>query len=116
MKSTRFLKRKVPAWVMRLTRKCPGYSIGSSRVSYARGEGRQNEAGVRPQVLVGSLLVVQPSEIIDRALLGDDRGARGPNGIRLSRFVHAFMGAVLLRLAGQDPLMLNAEAHPPHIE
>ena len=26
------------------------------------------------------------------------------------------MGAVLLRLAGQDPLVLNAEAHPPHIE
>src|SRR6267378_205141 len=40
MKSSRFLKRKVPALVMRLTRKCPGYSIGRSRASYARGEGR----------------------------------------------------------------------------
>jgi hypothetical protein len=30
--------------------------------------------------------------------------------------VHSFMGAVLLRLAGQDPLMLNTEVHPPHIE
>ena len=39
MKSRRVLKRNVPAFVMRFTRKCPGYSMGGSRASYERGDG-----------------------------------------------------------------------------
>ena len=39
MKSRRRLNRNVPAFVMRFTRKCPGYSMGGSRASYARDDG-----------------------------------------------------------------------------
>ena len=30
--------------------------------------------------------------------------------------MHSFVGAVLLGTAGQDPLMLNAQPHPAHLE
>jgi hypothetical protein len=35
-----FLEPKRPAFVIRLTRKCPGYSIGGNSPTYARVEGR----------------------------------------------------------------------------
>ena len=34
------LNRNVPAFVMRFTRKWPGYSIGDNRASYERDDGR----------------------------------------------------------------------------
>jgi hypothetical protein len=30
--------------------------------------------------------------------------------------MHPFVGAVLLGTSGQDPLMLDAQPHPPHVE
>jgi hypothetical protein len=52
-----------------------------------------------------------------KRLAGRERGSA-----RLFRHQHAytlfadFLGAVLLRVARQDPLVLNAQAHPPHIQ
>ena len=34
----------------------------------------------------------------------------------LERTMHAFVHPVLIRPAGQDALVLDAEAHPPHVE
>src|SRR6266446_1749486 len=36
------------------------------------------------------------------------RGLEGP--------MHPFVGAVLLRTGGQNPLVLNAQPDPPHVE
>ena len=64
MKSSRFLKRKVPALVMRLTRKCPGYSMGGSRRHVRARRGPVARRG-RPaaQKLVRSLVVVLRAEV-----------------------------------------------------
>ena len=35
---------------------------------------------------------------------------------RFSGFVHPLVRAVLLRVRGQDALVLNAQAQPPHVE
>ena len=103
MKSSRFLNRKVPALVMRLTRKWPGYSIGRSRASYERGERSVARRGRSPsQMLVRPLLVVLPPEVIEGPLLGDQRRARGPNRVGLQGLVHPLMGAVLLRVARRE--------------
>lgn len=65
---------------------------------------------------VGALVVVLVPECIEGALLGRERGAEGPNGPALERAMHAFKGAVLLRTAGMNPPVLNAQAHPPGVE
>src|SRR5262245_53591960 len=60
--------------------------------------------------------VVRETEAIEGSLLGSQRGAGWPNRIGLERLVHALVGAVLLRLARKDPLVLNPQPHPPHIQ
>src|SRR5882762_1934692 len=73
--------------------------------------------GRRPaQVFVRPLLIVLSAKPIEGPLLRDQRRARGTNGLGLERFVHALVRAILLWLARQDPLVLNAETHPPHIQ
>src|SRR5437870_1369985 len=62
------------------------------------------------------LLVVLQTEAIEGSLLGGQRCAGWTNRIGLERLVHALVGAVLLRLARKDPLVLNPQPHPPHIQ
>ena len=59
---------------------------------------------------MGTLVVVFLPKAVEGPLLGGERGARRPNRAALQGLVHAFVGAVLLRMRGQDPLVLNAEA------
>jgi hypothetical protein len=68
------------------------------------------------QMLMRPLVVVLPSEEIEGPLLGGQRGARWPNGVGLEGLVHPLVGPVLLRVAREDALVLNPEAHPPHIQ
>jgi len=49
-------------------------------------------------------------------LLGDEIASRGADRLPLERLVHPFMGAVLLRMGGEDALVLNAEPQPPDVE
>jgi hypothetical protein len=107
-----------------------GAGIGDALDEEVSGifDGRQ-ESGVRArrggiargrwvvvQGLVGALVVVEAAEGVEGALLGREGGARRADGLALEGFVHPFVGAVLLGLSGQDPLVLNAEAQPPDIE
>ena len=51
-----------------------------------------------------------------RRAAGCEVGARRPNRASFQGLVHALVGAVLLRGGRQDPLVLIAEAEPPHVE
>src|SRR2546425_3120568 len=81
------------------------------------GRGPIERAG-RPAVekLMGPLVVVLLAEALEGPLLRRERGAWGANGPALQRLVHALVGAILLRMGGQNPLVLNAQAQPPHVE
>ena len=57
--------------------------------------------------LVRPLLVEEAPERVEGALLGDDVGAWRLERIAFERLVHALMGAVLLRMRGQNALVLN---------
>lgn len=41
---------------------------------------------------------------------------RGPDATPFKRPMHPFVRPILLGAAGVDPLVLDAEAHPPDIE
>ncbi len=62
------------------------------------------------------LLVVAGHEGVEAGLLLQDIRRGGLGRLRLQRAMHALVPAVLLRMAGLDPLDLNAEAEPPHGE
>src|SRR5262249_49547588 len=66
--------------------------------------------------LVRPFVVVRGPKGVEGALLRGEGGARRSDGVRFECLVHPFMGSVLLRMRGQDPLMLNAEAQPPHVQ
>ena len=68
------------------------------------------------QELMRALVVVLLSKAVECALLGGERGARGANRAPLQGLMHAFVGTVLLGVRGQDPLVLNAQTQPPHVE
>src|SRR6266481_1088265 len=108
MKSSRFLNRNVPAFVIRFTMQRPGIRAARRPIA-RRGRGALEE-------LVWSLMVVLGAEAVEGALLGRQRGAGRPNRFGLERLVHPFVGAVLLRRRGSNTLMLNAEPEPPDIE
>jgi hypothetical protein len=59
---------------------------------------------------MGPLVVVLLAEPIEGPLLRGERSARRPNRAALQGLVHAFVGTVLLRMRGQNPLVLNAQA------
>ena len=65
---------------------------------------------------MGSLLVVLQPKAVEGALLGGERGPGRSNRAALQGLVHAFVGPVLLRVGGQNPLVLNAQAQPPDIQ
>jgi len=69
-----------------------------------------------PEKLVRALVVVEDTEAVEGALLGGQVPLRGPRGRGLEGPMHPFVGPVLLGTGGQDPLVLNAEADPPHVE
>ena len=49
-------------------------------------------------------------------MLGRQGRAWGANGGGLQRLVHALVRPVLLGMGRQNPLVLNAEPHPPDVE
>src|SRR5690606_7571346 len=55
-------------------------------------------------------------EAIEGPLLGGGILAWGPDRPALEGPVHSLVGAILLRPARMDALVLDAEAHPPDIE
>ena len=117
MNSSRCLKRNVPAFVIRFTRKCPGYSSGGSCSGNGRGERPIERGGWAPaQGFVGALVVVQRPEGVEGALLGGERAAGRADRVGLQGLVHPLVGAVLLRVSRQDPLVLDPELQPPDIE
>jgi hypothetical protein len=50
-----------------------------------------------------------------KGMLAAQRGPRRSDGLAFHGLVHALVRAVLLRVGRQNPLMLNAEPHPPPI-
>src|SRR5215467_8741991 len=65
---------------------------------------------------MGLLLVVEEAEAIECPLLPGQVTLWWTGGRGLERAMHAFMSAVLLRMAREDPLVLNPQAEPPDIE
>jgi hypothetical protein len=76
------------------------------------------QRGRRPiaQGLVGPFIIVETAEGIEGALLGGQARLRRPTRLPLERLVHALVGAVLLRVGGQNPLVLDAESQPPDVQ
>src|SRR5205823_9039580 len=65
---------------------------------------------------VGSLLIVAPAEGVELPLLAAQGVRRRPRRLALQLAVHPFMGRVLLRTRRMNPLMDDAELHPPHVQ
>ena len=61
-------------------------------------------------------LIVVAAKRVERALLPRQIERRGPRGLRFQGAVHPFMRAVLLWRGQPDPLMLNPEPQPPHVQ
>ena len=61
-------------------------------------------------------VVVLGSEDIEGALLARTRAHSGPCRLSLQCAMHPFMGAVLLGPTRMNPLMLDTEPHPPHVQ
>src|SRR5688572_9676193 len=59
------------------------------------------------------LVVVAAAEDVEGALLGPHRDARRARSLALQRPMEALEAAVLLRLAGPDPVRHDAETDPP---
>ena len=76
----------------------------------------EGPGGAALEGLVRPLVVELTPEGVEGALLRRQRRAGRSNGGGFEGPVHALMGPVLLGLAGQNPLMLHAEAHPPDVE
>src|SRR3954453_4062911 len=66
--------------------------------------------------LVRTLIVKAFNEIIELGLLLQEVLAGRLGGLQLERQMHAFVAAVLLRVAGLDALDLDAKAEPPNRE
>ena len=63
-----------------------------------------------------TLIVKAFNEIIELGLLLQEVLAGRLGGLELERQMHAFVAAVLLRVAGLDALDLDAKAEPPNRE
>ena len=62
---------------------------------------------------MGSLVVVPMLEPVEELLLSAEVCSGGPSRLSLQVLVHAFVLAVLLRARRLDPLMDDAQLHPP---
>jgi len=63
--------------------------------------------------LSGSIVSGLPPELVTETLCVAASYLGRPDQVGL---VHAFVRAVLLGLSGQDALVLNAQAQPPHVQ
>ena|SRR5216684_7516869 len=63
-----------------------------------------------------SLIVVAVDEVIELGLLLQEVAAGRLGGLQLQGQMHAFVAAVLLRVAGLDALDLDTESEPPDRE
>src|SRR5438128_4551912 len=72
--------------------------------------------GTAAQVLVRPFVVVLAAEAIEGALLGGDGAPGWADGTGFQRLVHAFVGRVFLGARRADPLVLDAQAHPPDVD
>jgi hypothetical protein len=72
------------------------------------------QCGRRPiaQGLVGPFIIVETAEGIEDALLGGEARPRRPTRLSLERLVHALVGAVLLRVGEENPLVLDERTGP----
>ena len=82
-----------------------GYSGSGTRSGYSRAER-----------FVRTHLVVLVAEAVETHLLLAAVGRRRPRGLGLQHPVHALVPPVLLRLAGLDPLQLDAQLQPPRCQ
>ena len=62
---------------------------------------------------VGTLMVEDRNEFVEPGLQLQEVGGRRLGGFFLQGEMHAFMVAILLRIARLDPLDANTEAKPP---
>src|SRR3990170_5422765 len=69
-----------------------------------------------PEKLVWALVVVEDPEPVEGALLGGQVRLGGPRRRGLEGPMHPLVGPVLLGTGRQDPLVLNPEPDPPHVE
>jgi hypothetical protein len=65
---------------------------------------------------VRPFVILETAKSVEGMLLTRKAGLRRTTGFALECFVHALVSAVLLRVGGQDPLVLDAEPQPPDIE
>jgi hypothetical protein len=65
---------------------------------------------------VRPFVIVEMAEGGEGALLGGEARARRATRRCLERLVHPLVGAVLFRVGGEDPLVLNAQPQPPDVE
>ena len=65
---------------------------------------------------MGPLVVVSCAEPIEGALLGGEVARGGRQAPRFSVLCIRSWAPFCCGWAGQDPLMLNAQAEPPHIQ
>ncbi|MCC0009758.1 MAG: hypothetical protein H6875_04845 [Hyphomicrobiaceae bacterium] len=63
--------------------------------------------------LVGSFIIELADKFVEAVLLLEGVFCGGPTGVLLQREMHAFMAAVLLRIARLNPLDGDAQAQPP---
>jgi hypothetical protein len=63
-----------------------------------------------------ALFVELIAKVIRAPLLAGERGCRRPRGLLLEHPVHALVSAVLLGVAGFDPLGINPDPDPPDRE
>ncbi len=82
----------------------------------ARRRAVQRRGGTAIEKLVWTLLVVEDAEASEGALLGGQIRRRRPCRRGLEGPRHPVVGAVVLGMSGQDPLMLNAQPDPPDVE
>jgi hypothetical protein len=65
---------------------------------------------------VGPFVVVETAAGIEDALLAREARLRWPARLAFEGLVHPLVSTVLLRVSGQDPLMLDAQPEPPHVQ
>ena len=83
-----------------------------------RTAGESVEGGRRPAVqgLVRPLVIVEVAAGGEGPLPQRQIGARRPDRLAFERLVHPLVRSVLLGLGREGPLVLDAQAAPPHVE
>lgn len=69
-----------------------------------------------PDAFVRAFVVVADAEGVEPPLLRAQAARGGARGLAFQIAMHSFMGAVVLRTGRRNPLMDDAELHPPHVQ